>query len=97
MISAEWLFMNHESHVAMMKLLTIQLGSEAEEWELSDEERDEEIEALVLTRTAFDGMPHGKGYCGSSTERAVMHLANEGRYSQKEELRRQLAMYHYLL
>ncbi len=99
MISAEWLFKNHCTHVAMAKLLEIQIGTEALPITLTEKERDEEIAALVLARPPFDGLPKAHGGRSNSTERTVLALEQPGAVVQKhiEELQKQLSVYHYLL
>ena len=55
MISAEWLFKNHCDHVSMARLLEIQLDTEIVPIEITEQVRNEEIAALVLSRPPFDG------------------------------------------
>jgi len=97
MISAEWLFQNHWDHIAMVKLLKLQLGTEATTFPMSDQERDEEIAAIVLSRPLFDGLPHNHDYRGSSTERAVLAMDQPEAIHQTIALQKQLAAFEFLL
>lgn len=97
MISAEWLFQNHWDHIAMVKLLRIQLDTEATAFPMDDQERDEEIAAIVLSRPLFDSLPHKHDYRGSSTERAVLAMDQPQAIRQTIALQKQLAVFEFLL
>ncbi len=97
MISAEWLFQNHCDHIAMVKLLEIQLDTEELPTPMTEKERDEEIAALVLSRPTFDDLPKMHGGHGNSTERTVLALEQSAVAIQTAELQKQLTAYRYLL
>ena len=99
MISAEWLFKNHCDHVSMARLLEIQLGSEIVPVAMTEQARNEEIAALVLSRPPFDGLPKAHGGRSNSTERTVLTLEQQGDVLQKHsaELQKQLSVYQYLI
>lgn len=99
MISAEWLFKNHCDHISMARLLEIQLDTNIAPFVMTEQERNEEIAALVLSRPPFDGMP--KAHCGrsNSTERVVLALEQPSDTLKKHsaELQKQLSVYRYLI
>lgn len=99
MISAEWLFKNHCDHVSMARLLEIQLDTEIVSIEITEQERNEEIAALVLSRPPFDGLPKAHGGRSNATERAVLALEQSSTTLQKHsaKLQRQLSVYRYLI
>lgn len=99
MISAEWLFKNHCDHVSMARLLEIQLDAESTPIALSEQDRNEEIAALVLSRPPFDGLPKAHGGRSNSTERVVLALEQSSTTLQKHsaELQKQLSVYRYLI
>lgn len=97
MITAEWLFRNHCDHVAMAKLLEIQLDTEATSISMTEKERDEEIAAMVLARPTYDGLPKSHGKRGNSTERTVLALNRPELAMHIAELQKQLTVYRYLL
>ncbi len=97
MFSAEWLFQNHWDHIAMVKLLEIQLDTDVSLITMTEKERDEEIAALVLSRPALDGLPKAHGFRCNSTERAVLALENHQDSLYANALKKQLTVYRYLL
>ena len=99
MISAEWLFKNHCDHVSMTKLLEIQLDAEIVPIIMTEQERNEEIAALVLSRPPFDVFPRAHGRHSSSTERAVLALEQPDNtlHMHSIELQKQLSIYRYLI
>lgn len=99
MISAEWLFKNHCDHVSMARLLEIQLDTEIAPVVMTEQERNEEIAALVLSRQPFDGLPKAQGGHSNATERAVLALEQSSNTLQKHsaELQKQLSVYRYLI
>lgn len=98
MISAEWLFKNHCDHVSMARLLEIQLDTEIVSIEITEQERNEEIAALVLSRPPFDGLPKAHGGRSNATERAVLALEQSSTTLQNHSanLQKQLSVYRYL-
>lgn len=99
MISAEWLFKNHGNHVTITKLIEIQLENEAVSIPISEQERNEQIAAMVLARPPFDGLSKTQGRHSSSTERTVLALeeADTLLCTHMIELQKQLSVYRYLL
>ena len=99
MISAEWLFKNHCDHVSMARLLEIQLDIEIDPIEITDQERNEEIAALVLSRPPFDGLPKAHDGRSNSTERVVLALEQPSDTLKRHftELQKQLSVYRYLI
>ncbi len=97
MFSAEWLFQNHWDHIAMAKLLEIQLDTDVSLIPMTEKERDEEIAALVLSRPALDGLPKAHGFRCNSTERAVLALENHQDSLYANALKKQLTVFRYLL
>lgn len=99
MISAEWLFKNHCDHVSMARLLEIQLDAEITPITMTEQERNEEIAALVLSRPPFDGLPKVHSGRSNSTERAVLALEQPGNTLQRNsiELQKQLSIYRFLI
>ena len=99
MISAEWLFKNHCDHVSMARLLEIQLDTEIAPIVMTEQERNEEIAALVLSRPPFDGLPKAHGGRNNSTERVVLALEQPSDTLKKHsaELQKQLSVYRYLI
>ena len=94
MISAEWLFKNHCDHVSMARLLEIQLDIEIDPIEITDQERNEEIAALVLSRPPFDGLPKAHDGRSNSTERVVLALEQPSDTLKRHftELQKQLSV-----
>lgn len=99
MISAEWLFKHHCDHVSMARLLEIQLDTEIAPIAITEQERNEEIAALVLSRPPFDGLPKAHGRRSNSTERVVLALEQPSAILKKHsaELQKQLSVYRYLI
>lgn len=99
MISAEWLFKNHCDHVSMARLLEIQLDTEIAPIVMTEQERNEEIAGLVLSRPPFDGLPKARGGRSNSTERVVLALEQPSNTLKKHsaELQKQLSVYQYLI
>lgn len=99
MISAEWLFKNHCDHVSMARLLEIQLYTNNVPIEMTEQERNDEIAALILSRPPFDGMPKSHSGRSNSTERTVLALDQSDDALQKHssDLQKQLAVYRYLI
>ena len=99
MISAEWLFKNHCDHVSMARLLEIQLHTKTDPIVMTEQERNEEIAALVLFRPPFDGLPKAHGGRSNSTERVVLALEQPSDMLKKHstELQKQLSVYRYLI
>lgn len=99
MISAEWLFKNHNDHVTIIKLIEIQLENATVSVTMSEQERDEKIAAMVLARPPFDGLPKVRGRHSSSTEKTVLALEESDTMLRAHtiELQKQLSVYRYLL
>lgn len=99
MISAEWLFKNHNAHMTMTKVIEIQLENATVSVTMSEQERDEKIAAMVLARPPFDGLPKVHGRHSSSTERTVLALEESDATLRAHtiELQKQLSVYRYLL
>lgn len=99
MLSAEWLFKNHCDHVSMARLLEIQLDTEIAPIVMTEQERNEEIAALVLSRPPFHGLPKAHGERSNSTERVVLALEQPSDTLKKHsaELQKQLSVYRYLI
>ena len=92
MLSADWLFSNHSTHLVVIKLLTAKLDEIDEMRNRSCSEQNKDIETWSVARPVLDGMPTGTSQ-SSRTERIV--IKNEDIYSDKAYARKQEELRQY--
>lgn len=91
MLSADWLFRNHTTHLVVIKLLNAQIDEINEMRNLSQREQNSDIESWSVARPVQDGMPREASQ-NSRVERIVIRLDNiysEETYNQKQKELRQ--------